>query len=79
MKFEMKQVARLLVAGAVIAAVPSIVDEDAQADTPVPVFDGHVHYNEDAAVACSPAQIVEKMQRPGCPGRSCPARRMTIR
>ena len=63
MKFELKQVARFLVAGAVIVGFPSLV----LADTPVPIFDGHVHYNEDATVAYSPAQIVEKMHAAGVP------------
>ena len=63
MKFSMKQVARLVAVGAVIATFPSL----AMADTPVPVFDGHVHYNEDASVAYSPAQIVEKMHAAGVP------------
>jgi hypothetical protein len=63
MKFELKYVARLLTAGAAIAIYPSLV----QGDDPIPVFDGHVHYNEDATVAYSPAQIVEKMEKARVP------------
>lgn len=63
MKFELKYVARLLTAGAVIAMSPTLVE----GGDSLPVFDGHVHYNEDATVAYSPAQIVEKMRAAGVP------------
>lgn len=63
MKTGLKQVARLLAAGAVIVVFPSPVLGDGS----VPVFDGHVHYNADAAVAYSPARIVEKMHAAGVP------------
>ncbi len=63
MKFELKLVARFLLAGAALAIFPSLV----QGDEPIPVFDGHVHYNEDATVAYSPAQIIAKMSKAGVP------------
>jgi len=63
MKFAPKHVARLLAAGAAIAMFPSLV----HGDESIPVFDGHVHYNEDATVAYSPAQIVGKMHAAGVP------------
>ncbi|MEP4378662.1 MAG: amidohydrolase family protein [Alphaproteobacteria bacterium] len=59
----MNKLARLLAAGTVIATFPSLV----HGDEPLPVFDGHVHYNEDATVAYSPARIVEKMHAAGVP------------
>tara|TARA_R110002072_G_scaffold19586_1_gene72537 strand:+ start:254 stop:1120 length:867 start_codon:yes stop_codon:yes gene_type:complete len=61
MKFALKHVARLAAAGTVIAIFPSLV----QGDESIPVFDGHVHYNEDATVAYSPAQIISKMRAAG--------------
>lgn len=63
MKFARKHVARILAAGAAIALFPSLV----QGDESIPVFDGHVHYNEDATVAYSPSEIVQKMHSAGVP------------
>jgi len=63
MKFGLKHVAWLAAAGAAIAIFPSLV----QGDEPVPVFDGHVHYNEAATIAYSPAQIIAKMRAAGVP------------
>ena len=63
MKTDLKAVARLVTAGAVIAAFPAV----SNGDSGVPVFDGHVHYNEDASVAYSPAEIVARMQAAGVP------------
>lgn len=63
MKFYVKRVARLLTTSAFVATFPGVF----HADTSVPVFDGHVHCNEAAAVAYSPAQIVARMQAAGVP------------
>lgn len=61
MKSFVKQVAGGAAAGVFILIGPAL------ADSPVPVFDGHVHYNEDATVAYSPAQIIERMSGAGVP------------
>ena len=37
----------------------------AQADPGLPIFDTHVHCNEDAAVAFTPEQIIELMKEAG--------------
>lgn len=67
MKFHVKRVARLLASGAFIVTFSGAAQADEKQHSGVPVFDGHVHYNEDATVAYSPAQIVARMQAAGVP------------
>ncbi len=63
MKSRTKQVVRWISAAAALSAFPAIVS----ADSPVPVFDGHVHYNEDATIAYTPSEIVARMESAGVP------------
>jgi hypothetical protein len=63
MKSRAKQVVGWIAAAAALSAFPAIVS----ADSPVPVFDGHVHYNEDATIAYSPSEIVARMESAGVP------------